>query len=638
MPPSEKKPVTPTNQVLPYDGTKTFHLPSPDYTRPLFDVPPEAKERMFSRLSFIYGEEAAKEYFPELLRICRVYYAHKPSAAIEKDKRLTPSERFSQEDVILITYGDLLHGPEHSPLTTLARFCRQYLKGVINTLHILPFFPYSSDRGFSIIDYETVDPHLGSWHDIEALEESYQLMFDGVFNHISSKSKWFQEFLNDNPYYGKFFLSFASHDELTEEQRRLVFRPRTSDFLTRFDTYHGPAWVWTTFSSDQIDLNYHHPEVLLRIIEILLLYVRHGADIIRLDAATYLWEEPGTTCAHLAQTHEIIKLLKDVLDTVAPGVALITETNVPHQENISYFGNGSDEAQMVYNFALPPLVLHSFYRESAEAISEWAAGLETPSDTTTFFNFLDSHDGIGLLPVKHVLEPEEIDYIVERARENGGLVSYKTTPEGGQEAYELNITWYSAINGPDIEESLELQVRRFVASRAAALVIPGVPGIYLHGLLGTRNDAEAVIRTHTKRAINRTVIDSAALERALADPSSKASQIERELGRLIHIRTRRRAFHPNGPQKVLRLAKEVLAVLRTSPEGDQHVLTLTNVSGREIEVEALLSDIGLGDEAWRDLVAKSEHRVEEGRLKLVLEPYQTAWLQPLEEISEETAG
>ena len=296
------------------DTTKTLHNPEPDYTKPILKIPEESLERMHDRLRFLYSESVAQTTILELERILQVYYAHKPSEQIEKEKIFDPAERFTQKDVILITYGDLLRGKESSPLATLARFCDTYLKSTINTLHLLPFFPSSSDKGFSIIDFETVDPNLGSWHDIEDLENRYQLMFDGVINHVSSKARWFSEFLNQNPYYKDFFFAFNSREELTTEQRSLIFRPRTSNILTEFQSLKGAVYVWTTFSPDQIDLNFKNPNVLLRVIETLLSYVRHGADIIRLDAVMYLWEEPGTNCIHLEQTHEIIKLFRDICD------------------------------------------------------------------------------------------------------------------------------------------------------------------------------------------------------------------------------------------------------------------------------------------------------------------------------------
>ena len=617
-----------SHQRKPFKTTKTVHDQEPDYERPLFNLPSDARDRISARLRFLYGEAQSTAYMPELERILKVYYAHKRQETIDNEKDFDLAERFTEEDVILITYGDLLRDNGPSPLACLAKFCDTHLEGTINTLHILPFFPYSSDRGFSIIDFETVDPNLGSWQDIEDLENRYQLMFDGVINHVSSKSRWFQEFLNGNPFYRDFFISYDSPADLTPEQRRMIFRPRTSDILTRFQTINGPAYVWTTFSHDQVDLNYNNPEVLMRVIEILLMYVRHGADIIRLDAVTYLWDEPGTRCVHLEQTHEIVKLCRDILDVAAPGVALITETNVPHEENVSYFGNGHDEAQMVYNFALPPLVLFTFYTEDATVLSRWANGLKKISNTTTFFNFLDSHDGIGLMAVKNILQEEDIDFIIQKAKGHGGYISYKTGKDGTEEPYEINITWFSALNREDSDEDMALQVKRFVASRIIALVLQGVPGIYLHSLLGTRNDIEAVLATKSKRAINRTVIESKAITESLKDPLSRVSCINRELGRFITIRAQQRAFHPNGDQRILMISPDIFTVLRISPEGDQYILTLTNVTHTVRHIEVPLDELPVSETCWYDLISKKEWLAENRLLSVTLLPYDAIWLAP----------
>ena len=614
------------------DTTRTVHNSEPDYIRPLLKVPRKSSDRMYNRLRVLYSESVARATMLELERILTVFWAHKPRKLIEKDKNFDPQERFSQKDIILITYGDLMRDKDSSPLATLARFCDTYIKGTINTLHILPFFPSSSDKGFSIIDFETVDPHLGSWLDLEDLENRYQLMFDSVINHVSSKSRWFSEFLNNNPYYKDFFITFKSREDLTPEQRRLIFRPRTSKILTEFQSLKGPVYVWTTFSPDQIDLNYKNPNVLLRVLEILLMYVRHGADIIRLDAVMYLWTEPGTKCAHLEQTHEIVKLFRDLLNVVAPRVALITETNVPHDENITYFGNGHDEAQMVYNFALPPLVLHSFYTENATILSTWAKSLKKVSNTATFFNFLDSHDGIGLMAIKNILEKEDIDYMIERAKKHGGYISYKTAEDGTEIPYEINITWYSALNLKGSEEDISFQVKRFIASRSIALVIQGVPGIYLHSLFGTHNDHEAVENTNRKRAVNRTVVDADSIMESMNYPHSKKSRINRDLGRLIEIRTKKQAFHPNGDQKILMISPCVFTVLRTSPEIDQHILAMTNVTNRECHLEISLPEIDTSESKWYDLIGKKVFLAENQKLHITLQPYDVIWLQPSSEL------
>jgi len=635
-----------------------FYKSEPDYKKPLLKVPPEAKEKMMKRLNFLYGETAAKQSLPELERILKVHYAHKTEAARSAEKEFDPGDRFTQKDIILIAYGDMMRGKGSSPLATLGRILSDIsgLKEIINTLHLLPFFPYSSDRGFSVVDFNIVDPKLGSWQDIAELGKNFQLMFDAVFNHVSAKSLPFQELLNGNPNYKDVFNTYNSPDELTPEQRKIIVRPRTSDILTKFDSINGPIWVWTTFSPDQIDLNFRNPQVLLGVIETLLLYVRRGANLIRLDAVTYLWDEPGTTGANLQQTHEIIKLFRDILNVVAPRVALITETNVPHEENISYFGNGNDEAQMVYNFALPPLVLYTFYKEDATVLSQWAKNLQYPSSTTTFFNMLDTHDGVGLMGVKNILAAEEINFIIERAREHGAFVSYKSGAGGKEEPYEINTTWFSALNLDNGYEEAAFQVKRFVASRSIALVLRGVPGIYIHGLIGTRNDVETVLKTKTKRDINRQFIQEEDILEGLKDRKSNLALIATKLGRLLEIRVRQNAFHPNGEQRILMLSPDVFTLLRISPNCSEHILCLTNITSRNCNIKIPLFELGVSgdygrenletlqpvdappfcstprENYWYDLVGKRGWQVEDGSLELHLQPYQVVWLIPFIEL------
>jgi sucrose phosphorylase len=587
------------------------------------------RQRILKRLKFLYGEETAKRYIPVLERIIHTNMLSRVQKGDERGDSFSPDERFNERDIILITYGDLIKGKDHSPIKTLARFCDTYLEGNINTIHILPFFPYSSDRGFAVIDFSEVDPHLGTWEDILSLKPRYKLMFDGVFNHMSSKSRWFQEFLKGNPEFNDLFIVFDSPDEISDDELKLIFRPRTTPLLTPYETAKGRKYLWTTFSADQIDLNYHNPEVLIRIIEVMLMYVQRGADLIRLDAATFLWHELGTRCASLPQTHEIIKLFRDVLDMVAPHVALITETNVPHQENLSYFGDGTDEAQMVYNFALPPMILYTFYKEDSTALTHWVRGLEKPSLSCHFFNFLDSHDGIGLMAIKDILGRDEIRFIIERARAHGSLVSYRSDASGREEPYELNITWFSALNREDSDEDIAFQVKRFVASRIIGLVLQGVPGIYLHSLIGTQNDIDAVLATNSYREINRSIIDEEAIYRALKDPFSKVSRINRELGRLISIRTKQKAFHPNASQRALMLSPQVFSLYRVSPDGSQHILALVNISNRVCHLDIPLNHLEADSERWYDLVSGMEWMADVDRLHLTLLPYDIMWLTPV---------
>jgi sucrose phosphorylase len=604
-----------------------FHNLEPNYSRPNFKLNKKFEERIHNKLNFLYSKDTSIKIFDELYRIMKVYYAHKTDLMHEWDKSFDPKSRLSEKDVILITYGDLVLGKGERPLETLAELSNIYLKGVFNTLHLLPFFPYSSDRGFAVLDFEEVDPHLGTWDDILHLKSDFYLMFDGVFNHVSSKSRWFQEYLNHKPYYRDFFTEFSTKQQISSDHLKLIVRPRTSDVLTEFKTLEGSRLVWTTFSHDQIDLNYKNPDVLLKMVEILLTYVRRGADIIRLDAVTYLWEELGTTCVHLDQSHVSIKLFRDVLDAVAPHVALITETNVAHVDNIRYFGNGHDEAQMVYNFALPPLVLHAFQNENATKLTKWAATLEKVSDTATYFNFLDSHDGIGVMAVKEILSPEEIEMMALRIVENGGFISYKAEGDGREIPYELNITWYSALNRDDSGESRKVQIKRYLASRAIALVIMGVPGIYLHGLLGSKNDADAVLEEGHTRSINRKTISKKELIAALDDKSSNIYIVASGLTRLIQYRIKEKAFNPNADQEILKLSDYAFAVLRTSLDRKERILALINVINNPVSLDLSGVNLNGSSEIWTDILSDNIFTL--GRIDslISMNAYDILWLK-----------
>ena len=601
---------------------------NPDFSKPLLKISNEARKRMLSRLTGLYGKSRAEKWLTELERILKVHHAFKPQALIDAEEGYDPRERFTEKDMVLITYGDAFKGDKGETLSALHQTVQTYNSGAINTIHLLPFFPYSSDKGFAVVDFQSVDPKMGTWEYIKEMEVDYDLMFDAVLNHCSSHSKMFQDFLQGNPRFEDHFIAYDSPDDLTPDQRSKIFRPRTSDILTRFDTINGPKWIWTTFSDDQIDFNFRNPEVLLNVIDGLLFYVRRGADILRLDAVTYVWAEPGTECIHLPQTHVIIKLLRDVLNVVAPGVAIITETNVPHKDNISYFGNGHDEAHMVYNFALPPFVLYTFYAENATAMSKWAQGMRNPSNTSTFFNMLDTHDGVGLMGVKGILSKEDIALIIERAGEHGAYVSYKAT-EHGEEPYEINTTWWSAINRDDSDEDIAFQVKRYLASRSLSLVLQGIPALYTHGIFAMPNDHELVKKTHQRRDVNRGLIDPDRFADELKDPQSKRSLLVRMYHRFYPTRTREKAFHPQGDQHVIMASPNVFTVLRTSPEGDEQILTMTNVTPRQARVEIRLSESGVRGTRWFDLINENKWVAEEDKLKVTLEPYDVIWLKAL---------
>lgn len=580
---------------------------------------------MQAHLAFIYGEVVGAKTLARLETLIEQYRARVtvPETAVPNETAVRDRTAvrdgtavFSERDTILITYGDQVQSASETPLQTLASFCTKTIEGLISGVHILPFYPYSSDDGFSVIDYKAVDPNLGSWAEIAALGRHFDLMFDAVINHISVQSRWFQRFLRDEAPYRDFFTVVDPKTDLSS-----VFRPRALPLLTPFETAVGVKHVWTTFSSDQVDLNYANPDVLLAVIDTLLFYVAHGARYIRLDAIGFMWKEIGTSSLHLPQTHRIIQLMREILNEVAPDVVLITETNVPHVENISYFGDGANEAQMVYNFSLPPLTLHAFHTGNAETLSRWAEGLTLPSDRVTFFNFLASHDGIGVTPARGILPDDAIAQMVQRVQELGGYVSFKNNADGSQSAYELNINYLDALGDPaQSEETNALRARRFLAAQAIMLALRGVPGIYFHSLFGSRNWREGVQQTGRHRTINRQKLMRAPLETELANPQSLRAQVFAGYRRLLAARTTEPAFHPTADQAVLALHPAVFALRRTSRDGRSTLLCLHNVSNQTVTVTLPETAV-----PYRDLLA-NDSGVENGRA-FSLNPYQVAWLK-----------
>lgn len=518
-----------------------------------------------------------------------------------------------EKEVVLITYADSVRQPDQAPLQTLRAFARKRLEGVVSTIHLLPFFPYSSDDGFAVVDYRRIDPTLGGWEDVRAFAPDFRLMFDWVVNHISAQNPWFEAYLNDRPGYEQLAIEVDPGQDLS-----MVTRPRSLPLLTPFNKADGRVvHLWTTFSADQIDLNFASIDVLVRMLDVMATYIRNGADILRLDAIAYLWKQIGTPCIHLPQTHWMVKLFRAILDVVAPHVILITETNVPHEENIRYFGQGGDEAQMVYNFTLPPLLLHCFLQEDVTALRRWAGTLELPHPRTAFLNFSASHDGIGVRPLEGIVPAADIAHLVRSVKANGGRVSYRRNHDGTESPYELNITYLDALRGEGPGGD-ERHARRFLASQSIALALPGVPAIYIHSLLGSRNWQEGVRLTGRARSINREKLDARRLAPEMENPGTFRSRVFSFFTHMIRVRRRQPAFHPKADFEIPDLSPRVFAIVRNG--GAQRLLALTNISSQAVTVDA---GAYMGS-ACRDLL--SDHKAFSGHVALA--PHGILWLTP----------
>lgn len=507
------------------------------------------KQKITDYLDEIYGGTFTATHLQKLV------------TRLESAKRLITQRRkkhWDESDVVLITYADQFHSNDLKPLPTFNQFYHQWLQSIFSHVHLLPFYPWSSDDGFSVIDYHQVASEAGEWQDIQQLGECSHLMFDFVCNHMSAKSEWFKNYLQQHPGFEDFFIAVDPQTDLSA-----VTRPRALPLLTPFQMDdNSTRHLWTTFSDDQIDLNYRSPEVLLAMVDVLLCYLEKGAEYVRLDAVGFMWKELGTSCIHLEKTHLIIKLLRSIIDNVAPGTVIITETNVPHKDNIAYFGEGDDEAHMVYQFSLPPLVLHAVQKQNVEALCQWAQSLSLPSGKTTWFNFLASHDGIGLNPLRGLLPESEILELVEALQQEGALVNWKNNPDGTRSPYEIKVTYMDALSRR--ESSDEERCARFILAHAILLSFPGVPAIYIQSILGSRNDYAGVEKLGYNRAINRKKYHSEEITRELNDEATLRHAVYHELSRLITLRRSHNEFHPDNNFTIDTVNSSVMRIQRSN--------------------------------------------------------------------------
>ncbi|MBC1471135.1 sugar phosphorylase [Listeria seeligeri] len=545
------------------------------------------------KLQLIYQENYQPEYLEKMLA-CIANYTSKPHF---------PIATISEQNIYLITYGDSFYESGKAPLQTLHQFLETQVNDVITDVHLLPIFPYTSDDGFSVTDYTAIDSSLGDWKDVQALSNDFRIMLDFVANHISKSSKWFENSLNQKAPYSDFFI-----EKEADFDYRNVIRPRTSPL---FHTYENGKTLWSTFSEDQLDLNVRNIDCLVALTNVLLLYASKGATSIRLDAIGFLWKESGTTCMHLPETHEIISLWRVLIDELYPNLQIITETNVPHEENISYFGNGENEANMVYQFPLPPLVLHTMTTHDSKKLSEWARSISPVSETATYFNFLASHDGIGMRPATGILSPAEIDHLVQKTKQNGGQVSYKDNPDGTQSVYELNINYSEALQNKEEDVTEDLVIKKMIAAHAILFMLQGVPAIYYHSLVGSKNDYDGFETSGINRRINREKLEITQLYSEL-ETNPYRNKIFSSLKELISIRRNHKAFSPFANQQVIDFGSDVFALKREA--ADECIYGIVNVSCQKITKKLPC----LGKNLLTDQTIEGE---------ITLFPYEVIWLK-----------
>ena len=560
----------------------------------------QVNEKIKALINLVYGKTFSEAHLHMLLE-----NIEKAASVITERRKMG----WDEKDIVLITYADQFSAKGEKALPVFTRFYNKWLSHSFSHVHLLPFYPWSSDDGFSVIDYHEVVPETGTWRDVAELKQSTSLMFDFVCNHMSAKSAWFANYLKQMPGYDDFFISVDPETDLSA-----VTRPRALPLLTPFTLHDGSVrHLWTTFSEDQIDLNFASPQVLIAMVDVLLHYLIEGARYIRLDAVGFMWKIPGTSCIHLEQTHQLIQLFRAITEAVAPGTVIITETNVPHKDNVSYFGNGENEAQMVYQFSLPPLVLHAVHSQDVSTLSQWAASLALPSTKTTWFNFLASHDGIGLNPLRGILPESEILSLVEKLQTEGALVNWKNNPDGTRSPYEINVTYLDALSTRESHDSE--RIARFILAHAVLLSFPGVPAVYIQSILGSRNDYDGVEHLGYNRAINREKYAADQIDCALEDKNSLRYPVYSALSQLIVLRRAEKAFHPDSEAYFSTSGKHVLKIVRVADCGEK-ITALFNFSDNSQTIE---SDIHSG----RELISGKDIT----DTTLILNPWQVLWIK-----------
>lgn len=567
------------------------------------------RHRLLGHLQTLYPELEAAPILQQLVAIMRL------DQAIQQP--VPHSNLWDQRDIFAICYGDSIRSPGEKPLQTLHRFFNRHLRDAVNGIHILPFFPWSSDDGFAVIDYTSVNESLGDWSDMQAIAADYKLMADLVINHCSARSRWFENFKARLDPGKDYFLEPDPQADLSQ-----VVRPRTSPLLREVQTLEGKRHVWCTFSHDQVDLNFANPAVLLEFARIVRQYLDAGIQVFRLDAIAFLWKQQGTSCINLPQTHEMVRLLRTLIEHCNAGAVIITETNIPNRENLAYFGN-ANEAHVIYNFSLPPLLLQALTCGSARHLKTWMMSMPPAQNGTAYLNFLASHDGIGLRPAEGLLSTMEIDQMVELMQRFGGRVSWRALEGGQNRPYEINIALFDALKGTQARGEDGLQIARFICAHTIMLALEGIPAFYIHSLFATANDYQRLEHTSQNRSINRHQWDVDALEAALVEPGSHHHRVLRALKAIIDIRRQQPAFHPNATQFTMHVGDAIFGFWRQSSDRGQSIFCLHNISDTAQCVP--LADINLIElDDWHDLISGEQYA--DLQQQITLQPYQCIWI------------
>lgn len=529
-------------------------------------------------------------------------------------------ERWNESHSVLITYADSIYKNGEATLKTLSGLLSKHFGSLSKVVHILPFLKSTSDGGFAVSSYDYLEEKFGGWDDLKNISKNHDLMADLVLNHVSSSHPWVQQFIkSQEPGISNVFSPKQSLDWSN------VVRPRSSSLFSQINTEDGPKQVWTTFGPDQIDLNWHNPKMTIEFLNLIITYLSNGIKWFRLDAVGFIWKESGTTCLHLPKAHSIVKLLRILLNNLLNNGVLITETNVPQKENLSYL-IPDDEAHMAYNFPLPPLLLEAIITSRADILNSWIFDWPILPEDTTLFNFTASHDGVGLRALEGLMNEQRIKELLINCEKRGGLVSHRRLSNGDDKPYELNISWWSAMEDSS-RDAKRFQYERFILSQLFVMALKGVPAFYLPALLASENDIKSFSMTGQRRDLNREKFKSENLLAALNNPESNANKNLKYLRNAMDVRSELKQFHPCSEMKCLSKGRSDIVVIKRS-KGLESLFAIHNMTANKINYQLNDNDlpkINDNDFNTHDFLTSTKFNCK----NISLDPFQVIWLSAL---------
>ena len=529
-------------------------------------------------------------------------------------------ERWNESHSVLITYADSIYKNGEATLKTLNELLSKHFGSLSKVVHILPFLKSTSDGGFAVSSYDSLEEKFGGWDDLKSISKNHDLMADLVLNHVSSSHPWVQQFIkSQEPGISNVFSPKQNLDWSN------VVRPRSSSLFSQINTDDGPKQVWTTFGPDQIDLNWHNPKMTLEFLNLIITYLSNGIKWLRLDAVGFIWKESGTTCLHLPKAHSIVKLLRVLLNNLLDDGVLITETNVPQKENLSYLIS-DDEAHMAYNFPLPPLLLEAIITSRADILNSWIFDWPILPEDTTLFNFTASHDGVGLRALEGLMNEQRIKDLLINCEKRGGLVSHRRLSNGDDKPYELNISWWSAMEDSS-RDAKRFQYERFILSQLLVMALKGVPAFYLPALLASENDIKSFSMTGQRRDLNREKFKSENLSAVLNNPESNANKNLKYLRNAMDVRSKLKQFHPCSQMKCLSKGRSDIVVIKRG-KGPESVFAIHNMTENKINYQLNDNDLPKiidNDFNTHDFLTSTKYNCK----NISLDPFQVIWLSAL---------